>query len=198
MKQLYGHQHHHHCRYHLFLLFVTIDRCDCCCKQRLKAQQGYGDIHLARGGLSYPCPFPFPLTLSLTLPVLPLLPSLPFISPSHLLNPSVTPPPPPSPPPPPLAFYASTQGDAATAGYHELFQEAVKRLEKQGGRQVDINFSPFAAAAKLLYESAFVAERYSGIRSFLEKDHVSLASVLLFHLPSPVFCVRNPLLLQCV
>lgn len=61
----------------------------------------------------------------------------------------------------------------AYAEYHDLFKEAIKRLEKQGGRLVQIDFTPFAAVAKLLYESAFVAERYSGIRSFLEKTQVT-------------------------
>jgi allophanate hydrolase len=53
-----------------------------------------------------------------------------------------------------------------------MFQEAVNSLKAQGGQQIDIDFSPFAATAKLLYESAFVAERYSGIRAFLDKDEV--------------------------
>ena len=59
-----------------------------------------------------------------------------------------------------------------TAEYHELFGDAVKSLEAQGGRRQDIDFSPFAATAKLLYESAFLAERYSGIKTFLEQDEV--------------------------
>ena len=37
---------------------------------------------------------------------------------------------------------------------------------------MDVEFSPFVATAKLLYESAFIAERYSGIRNFLEQDKV--------------------------
>lgn len=58
------------------------------------------------------------------------------------------------------------------AEYKELFQEAVKSLEALGGHQEDIDFSAFASTAKLLYESAFVAERYSGIRGFLDKNQV--------------------------
>lgn len=58
------------------------------------------------------------------------------------------------------------------AEYSELFVEATKRLQQQGGQQVEIDFSPFAATAKLLYESAFVAERYSGIRGFLDDGKV--------------------------
>lgn len=47
--------------------------------------------------------------------------------------------------------------------------DAIKRLKSIGGEQVmDFNFAPFAETAVLLYGGAFVAERYSGIRSFLE------------------------------
>ncbi len=60
----------------------------------------------------------------------------------------------------------------ARAGCTELFAEAVRRLEDLGGVQVPIDFAPFAEVARLLYESAFIAERYSGIREFLEKPHV--------------------------
>lgn len=61
-------------------------------------------------------------------------------------------------------------GSALEAKYKEMFQEAVNSLKAQGGQQEDIDFSPFAITAKLLYESAFVAERYSGIRAFLDRD----------------------------
>ncbi|KAL3157245.1 hypothetical protein ABBQ38_001481 [Trebouxia sp. C0009 RCD-2024] len=65
--------------------------------------------------------------------------------------------------------FSGPGGPALATKYHELFKEAIKRLEKQGGRLVEIDFTPFATVAKLLYESAFIAERYSGIRNFLEK-----------------------------
>ena len=45
-------------------------------------------------------------------------------------------------------------------------------MEGLGGQRVSVDMSSFAAAAKLLYESALVAERYSGIRSFLEQGQV--------------------------
>lgn len=42
------------------------------------------------------------------------------------------------------------------------------RLEKLGGTCVsEFDFSPFANTAKMLYETAFIAERYSGIKQFL-------------------------------
>lgn len=66
------------------------------------------------------------------------------------------------------------------AGYRRLFDEAVLRLEGLGGRRVPVDMSSFAAAARLLYESALVAERYSGIRAFLEQNKVRRQ------------CCRNP------
>ena len=58
------------------------------------------------------------------------------------------------------------------AGYHQLFKEAVQRLEGQGGRKITLDMSSFLAAAKLLYESALLAERVSGLRAFLEQGRV--------------------------
>lgn len=47
--------------------------------------------------------------------------------------------------------------------------EAVKRLQSIGGEQVhDFDFKPFAETAVMLYGGSFVAERYAGIRAFLE------------------------------
>lgn len=49
--------------------------------------------------------------------------------------------------------------------------EAVARLEALGGERVqDFDFAPFAETAVLLYGAAFVAERYAGIRAFLEQQ----------------------------
>ena len=68
-------------------------------------------------------------------------------------------------------------GSCVLAEYQELFQDAIKSLQQQGGQQVNIDFSPFATTAKLLYESAFVAERYSGIRGFLDSGKVCFSSL---------------------
>ena len=66
---------------------------------------------------------------------------------------------------------------------------------------MDIDFSPFATTAKLLYESAFVAERYSGIRAFMDTDKVNFAFVNAVYLVSldlyqcctlRVFCLGAP------
>jgi allophanate hydrolase len=48
------------------------------------------------------------------------------------------------------------------------FADAVERLQAIGGERVELDFAPFAETAQLLYGAAFVAERYSGIRAFLE------------------------------
>lgn len=42
-----------------------------------------------------------------------------------------------------------------------LFEATVARLEGLGGQRVDIDFSPFLEAARLLYEGPWVAERYA-------------------------------------
>ena len=55
-----------------------------------------------------------------------------------------------------------------SAGYKQLFKEACDRLHDQGGVPVVIDFSSFAKTAGMLYTSAFLAERYAGIRPFLE------------------------------
>jgi allophanate hydrolase len=55
------------------------------------------------------------------------------------------------------------------AASRAAFAAAVARLEAVGGVRMEVDFSPFAEAAALLYQSSFVAERYSGIRAFLDK-----------------------------
>ena len=60
-----------------------------------------------------------------------------------------------------LEFFGNT--DAA-----RLFSAAVARLEALGATLVEIDFAPFLEAARLLYEGPWIAERYVGIRDFLE------------------------------
>ncbi|GAB5558530.1 MAG: allophanate hydrolase [Synoicihabitans sp.] len=67
----------------------------------------------------------------------------------------------------PLASQLEWFGDTA---HPSLFQTAIGRLEAQGGVKTEIDFSPFAAAARLLYEGPWVAERWSAIREFYA-DH---------------------------
>lgn len=61
-------------------------------------------------------------------------------------------------------------GDSVATAMHKCFDEAQKKLEAIGGTKVDVDFEPFKDIALLLYEGAFVAERYQGIRGFLEQD----------------------------
>jgi len=58
-----------------------------------------------------------------------------------------------------LEWFGDTQNPA-------LFANAVRTLESLGGSRVDIDFTPFRDAARLLYEGPWVAERWSAIRAF--------------------------------
>jgi len=50
-----------------------------------------------------------------------------------------------------------------------LFAEAMRSLESLGGAKVEIDFTPFRDAARLLYEGPWVAERWSAVREFHAK-----------------------------
>ena len=59
------------------------------------------------------------------------------------------------------AFFGNTEAA-------DLFDAAVGRLTVLGGKAVEIDFSPFLEAARLLYEGPWVAERYLAIREFID------------------------------
>jgi len=59
-------------------------------------------------------------------------------------------------------------GPEMAAASAEQFATAAARLESLGGKQVEIDFAPFAEIAAMLYQSSFVAERYSGLHAFLD------------------------------
>jgi allophanate hydrolase len=61
--------------------------------------------------------------------------------------------------------------------YASLFDAAPARLEALGGRRVEIDFEPFLATARLLYEGPWVAERYCAVGDFLERQPQSLHPV---------------------
>lgn len=65
-------------------------------------------------------------------------------------------------------------GDAGAA---KLFAAAVERWRGLGATIVEIDYAPFAAAARLLYEGAWVGERYAAIRDFIEKQPEQLHPV---------------------
>src|SRR5690606_24684212 len=60
-----------------------------------------------------------------------------------------------------LEFFGDRLAEAA-------FADAVRSMQALGGTPVTIDYTPLAAAAALLYESALVAERYAAIRRFFD------------------------------
>jgi allophanate hydrolase len=61
--------------------------------------------------------------------------------------------------------------------YARLFFDSVKRLEQLGGRCVEIDFTPFRTAARLLYDGAWIAERYDAVGEFIERKPDSVHPV---------------------
>lgn len=57
---------------------------------------------------------------------------------------------------------------AGDAEAERLFDEAIARLTSMGGETVALDFTPFYAAAKMLYEDAFIARRYANLQSFFD------------------------------
>lgn len=66
-------------------------------------------------------------------------------------------------------------GDEASA---EAFTQACDALAAIGGEAVEMDFSPFFKAARLLYEGPWVAERYLAVRELLEQKPQALLSVI--------------------
>jgi allophanate hydrolase len=59
----------------------------------------------------------------------------------------------------------------------KLFAGAVAKLEQLGGKCIEVDFAPFLATARLLYEGPWVAERYVAIREFIERNPEALHPV---------------------
>jgi allophanate hydrolase len=70
-----------------------------------------------------------------------------------------------------LEFFDDTE-------YAHLFFDSVKRLEQLGGRCVEIDFTPFRNAARLLYDGAWIAERYDAVGEFIERKPESVHPVV--------------------
>ena len=66
-------------------------------------------------------------------------------------------------------------GDEAAAA---LFAASVERLEALGGTRVEVDFTPFRDAARLLYSGPWVAERLAAIRAFAEARPESIDPVV--------------------
>jgi allophanate hydrolase len=58
-----------------------------------------------------------------------------------------------------------------------LFTQAIERLQALGGQKVEVDFAPYLAAARLLYQGPWVAERYAAIEAFIEAKPDSLLDV---------------------
>ncbi len=69
-----------------------------------------------------------------------------------------------------LEFFGNT--DAA-----KLFSTAIGHWQSLGAKIVEVDFTPFLEAARLLYEGPWVAERYAAIREFIERKPDSLHPV---------------------
>lgn len=54
--------------------------------------------------------------------------------------------------------------------YARLFDAAIERLEGMGGRRVDVDCSALLEAGRLLYEGAWVAERFAAVGDFIERQ----------------------------
>jgi len=61
--------------------------------------------------------------------------------------------------------------------YAQLFFDSVKRLERLGGECVEIDFAPFRTAARLLYNGAWIAERYDAVGEFIERNPESVHAI---------------------
>lgn len=70
-----------------------------------------------------------------------------------------------------LAFFDNAE-------YEELFKTYIRSLTDQGYEIVEIDFSPFTEAARLLYEGPWIAERYAAIEKMIENDPGSLNEVI--------------------
>ncbi len=69
---------------------------------------------------------------------------------------------------------------AATIRFHgdeeaaRLFAGAVARLEAMGGTAVEVDFSPFYRAARMLYDGPFIAQRLANLEGFLDRNFVRI------------------------
>lgn len=60
----------------------------------------------------------------------------------------------------------------------EQFAQAIARLEALGGQAVEVDFTPFLEAARLLYEGPWVAERYSVVGELIEQQPDAVLPVI--------------------
>ncbi|GAA2710095.1 allophanate hydrolase [Actinoplanes palleronii] len=73
-----------------------------------------------------------------------------------------------APPHPIVAVPDRSELTGMSPDWLDAFEQAAKTLETAGARLRPIRLGPFLAAAKLLYEGGFVAERYAAVGAFLD------------------------------
>ena len=66
-------------------------------------------------------------------------------------------------------------GDAAAQA---LYTRSIAKLQEIGGEKVEIDFAPFIAAARLLYEGPWVAERTVAVESLITQQPAALLPVI--------------------
>lgn len=74
--------------------------------------------------------------------------------------------------PPPFSFGVPQAEQLEWFGDEQnppLFSAAIRQLEALGGKRMEIDFTPFRDAARLLYEGPWVAERWASVRAFHAK-----------------------------
>jgi allophanate hydrolase len=69
----------------------------------------------------------------------------------------------------PVVAIPDAQLDDLAEGWSEAFEAAVRLLEAAGARIVEVDVTPFLEGARLLYESALVAERYTAVGAFVDE-----------------------------
>ncbi|MFC8449856.1 allophanate hydrolase [Kitasatospora sp. NPDC057223] len=69
-----------------------------------------------------------------------------------------------------VAVAAPDQLGELDDGWAEAYRAAAARLEAAGAELRGIELAPFSAVAAMLYEGAFVAERYDAVGEFIEKN----------------------------
>ncbi len=74
----------------------------------------------------------------------------------------------------PTASQQKFFGDAVAEA---KFHESIAEMRRLGGEAVEIDFSSFVSAAKLLYEGPWVAERFAAVGSFIERFPESVLPV---------------------
>lgn len=58
-----------------------------------------------------------------------------------------------------------------------LYAAAIEKVIAIGGKKIEIDFAPFAQAARLLYEGPWVAERYAVIQELLDRDPQAILEI---------------------